>query len=151
VRLGRSARVMNDALQNVGQWMRANKLSINTDKTNYVIFKSWQKKITSDISLAFEGILLARKQQVKFLGIYLDENLSWKSHINHVCKNISKSIGIIFRARLHLSSETKLLLYLIIIRRRRSDYWRIFTETKSGWIFTVITEPEPNNCFSINF
>lgn len=109
------ARVMNDALQNVDQWMRANKLSINTDKTNYVIFKSRQKKITSDISLTFEGISLARKQQVKFLGIYLDENLSWKSHINHVCKKISKSIGIIFRARLHLSPETKLLLYYTLI------------------------------------
>jgi hypothetical protein len=87
---------------------------INTDKTNYVIFKSLQKKITSDISLAFKGILLARKQQVKFLGIYLDKNLSWKSHINHVCKKISKSIGINLRARLHLSSETKLLYYTLI-------------------------------------
>ena len=89
--------------------------SINTDKTNYVIFKSRQKKTTSDISLVFEGISLAQKQQVKFLGVYLDENLSWKSHINHVSKKISKSIGIIFRARLHLSSKTKLLLYYTLI------------------------------------
>ena len=88
---------------------------INMDKTNYVIFKSLQKKITSDISLAFKGISLARKQQVKFLGIYLDKNLSWKSHINHVCKKISKSIGIYLCARLHLSSETKLLLYYTLI------------------------------------
>ena len=41
------------------------------------------------------------------------------------------------------------LLYLTIIRRRRSEYWWIFPETKSRGIFTNIQEPEANNCFSI--
>ena len=39
--------------------------------------------------------------------------------------------------------------YLTIIRRRRSEYWWIFPETKSRGIFTNIHEPEVNNCFSI--
>ena len=39
--------------------------------------------------------------------------------------------------------------YLTIIRRRRSEYWWIFPETKSRGIFTNIREPEANNCFSI--
>ena len=39
--------------------------------------------------------------------------------------------------------------YLTIIRRRRSEYWWIFPETKSRGIFTNIHEPEANNCFSI--
>ena len=38
---------------------------------------------------------------------------------------------------------------LTIIRRRRSEYWWIFPETKSRGIFTNIHEPEENNCFSI--
>jgi hypothetical protein len=38
---------------------------------------------------------------------------------------------------------------LTIIRRRRGDYRRIKTETKSRFLFTIITEPEVNNCFSI--
>ena len=41
------------------------------------------------------------------------------------------------------------ILYLTIIRRRRSEYWWIFPETKSRGIFTNIHEPEANNCFSI--
>jgi len=40
-------------------------------------------------------------------------------------------------------------IYLTIIRRRRSEYWWIFLETKSRGIFTNIHEPEANNCFSI--
>jgi hypothetical protein len=51
----------------------------------------------------------------------------------------------------HGASRRRLGEYLTIIRRRRGDYRWIFTETKARWIFTVITEPEANNCFSINF
>ena len=47
---------------------------------------------------------------MKCLGVYIDENLTWKSHINYVCKKISKSIGIIYRSRSELSTKTKLSL-----------------------------------------
>jgi len=43
---------------------------------------------------------------LKFLGVYVDENFTWKSHISFVCKQISKSCGIIFRSRYCLSSYT---------------------------------------------
>ena len=55
--------------------------------------------------------------------------------------------------KLFFNSETLAaefsLWYLTIIRRRRSEYWWIFPETKSRGIFTNIHEPEVNNCFSI--
>ena len=43
--------------------------------------------------------------------MYLDEHLTWKYHINFVCKQIAKSIGILSRTRLYLSCKTKLMLY----------------------------------------
>lgn len=49
--------------------------------------------MNKNLSLVLEGNQLIRKQEVKFLGVYLNENLPWKSHINHVCKKISKSIA----------------------------------------------------------
>ena len=45
------------------------------------------------------------------LGIYIDEGLTWKSHISYICKKISKSVGIMYRFRFFLSSNTKLSLY----------------------------------------
>ena len=48
----------------------------------------------------------------------------------------------------HSVINTLFVKYLTIIRRRRSEYWRIFPETKSRGIFTNIYEPEANNCFS---
>ena len=79
--------------------MRANKLSVNIDKTDYVIFHSRHKKVSYDISLSFDDKCITRKPKVKFLGGFLDENLTWKPHISHVCKKVSKSIGIIYRTR----------------------------------------------------
>ena len=109
------AAVLNEALLNIGSWMRANKLSLNIDKTDYVIFHSRHKKSSYDISLLLDNKCITRKTRVKFLGVFLDENLTWKPHINHVCKKISKSIGIIYRARFYLLASTKLSMYYTLI------------------------------------
>jgi hypothetical protein len=67
------------------------------------------------LSLSIDDKLITRKQQVKFLGVLLDENLSWKPHIDYVCNKISKSIGVIYRAGFNLSPSTKLSLYYTLI------------------------------------
>ena len=73
--------------------MKANKLSVNVDKTYYVIFQPKTKKSTQDFSLSIDDKLITRyKQHVKFLDVLLDENLSWKPHINYICKKISQSL-----------------------------------------------------------
>ena len=90
--------------------MKVNKLSVNIDKTSYVLFKSKQMQISSKIPLSFGDNLLKQEQTVKFLEVFIDQNFSSKSHIN-VCKKISKSIGIIYRTSFALSTK---LSYLYI-------------------------------------
>ena len=51
----------------------------------------------------------------KYLGIYIDEELSWKYHINHIASKISKMTGIMAKARYHLTSKILLTLYHIMI------------------------------------
>ena len=110
------ATVLNQELSSISLWMKANKLSVNTNKTNYVIFKPKQKKLkTIMIPLMFNENKLTQKRVVKFLGVFIDENLSWKFHIDHVCKKVSKSTGIIYRSRFLLSMKTKLSLYYTLI------------------------------------
>ena len=96
-------------------WMKSNKLSVNLKKSNFVVFRSKRKRINSDISMSLDGNPLNQVHVVNILGIFLDENLSWKSHISYICKKISKSAGIIFRSRFYLSTKTKLLLYYSLI------------------------------------
>jgi hypothetical protein len=77
------AKVVNEAIQNIDLCMKTNtELSVNINKTNYVIFQSKQKKSIQDLSLVIDDKLIIRKQQIKLLGVLLDENLSWKPHVN---------------------------------------------------------------------
>ena len=107
--------VLNDELQNIDVWQKRNKLSVNIKKTNYVIFKPRQKKFYSSISLSFGGKPLQQSNITKFLRVYIDDHLTWKHHNTYVCKQIAKSMGIIFRSRFFLSSITKLTLYYTLI------------------------------------
>ena len=51
----------------------------------------------------------------KFLGVLLDQHLSWKYHISHVAKKVSKTIGIIRKARFFFSSKSLLSLYYTLV------------------------------------
>ena len=107
--------VLNEELQNFDVSLKCNKLSVNIKKTNYIVFKSRRKKLDYKFSFSFGNQSLKQSNVVKFLGIYLDEHLTWKHHISFVCKQIAKSIGILFRSRFYLSVKTKLTLYYTLI------------------------------------
>ena len=63
--------------------------------------------------------------------MYIDEHLTWKYHINFVCKQIAKSIGILFRTRFYLSCKIKLMLYYTLI-------YPYITYCNSSWSSTYV-------------
>ena len=50
-------------------------------------------------NLLIEDIHIKREHVTKFLGVFIDENLSWKQHIEILSTKISKSIGILYKSR----------------------------------------------------
>ena len=83
---------LNRELNKLSTWFAANQLSLNLTKTNFVAFKSWQKNINEQPIL--------RVSEMMFLIVFLDDNLTWKSHISLVASKLSKSIGIIHKSRI---------------------------------------------------
>ena len=107
---------MNTELKNVTAWFRANKLSLNVDKTKFSIFHSKMRKLPPNISKLFvDGTEIKRETVTKFLGVYIDERLTWKSHINNITKIISKNIGILYSARNNLFKQHLKQLYFSFI------------------------------------
>ena len=84
--------IVNAGLSNVYDWLTAKKLSLNINKSNFVIFRPRQKKLNCEVNLKVFNyyISLKRKNYVKYLGVLIDENLSWKYHIVHLASKISK-------------------------------------------------------------
>ena len=58
---------------------------------------------------------IAQVNETIFLGVVLDNNLTWKSHISSLAVKISKSIGIIFRSSFYLSTPSLRMLYNVMI------------------------------------
>ena len=82
--------------------------------------------------ISFDSIALKQVTEVKFLGVYIDEGLTWKSHITYICKKISKSVGIMHRVRFFLSSNTKISLYYTLI-------YPYLTYCTTVWSSTYVT------------
>ena len=92
----------------------SNKLTLNTEKSNYVIFHPYQKRINYQVQLKLfdpntnSVAYLEQQDYVKYLGILIDKNLSWKYHIDYVASKISRTIGIIARLRHFIPLSTLL-------------------------------------------
>ena len=101
---------MNDELENVLYWLDVNKLSLNVNKTHYIIFTSRNVTI-SDIDIRVRDVFIDRVACTKFLGVQIDEKLNWKAHINYINKKLSKSTGILLKARKYLPAFCLKSLY----------------------------------------
>ena len=68
---------VNDELSKVSRWLKVNKLTLNITKTNFIIFHSRLRYITSDIHLHIDGMLIERVVATNFLGVILNDNLTY--------------------------------------------------------------------------
>ena len=109
---------MNKELENVSAWFKSNKLSLNVDKTKWLLFHplSERQSLPQTLpNLLIENIHIKREYVTKFLGVFIDKNLSWKQHIDIVSSKISKSIGILYKSRDVLSKQCLKQLYFSFI------------------------------------
>jgi hypothetical protein len=108
--------IVNRELISVVQWFKSNRLSVNLKKTNFIIFGN-RKKINKikNFEILLDNMKISRTETAKFLGTVIDENLSWKQHINYIKNKIAKSIGIIKRLRYCLAEHTLNTLYNTLV------------------------------------
>ena len=66
----------------------SNKLSLNSKKTELIIFRSKKKPINGDFSIKLNGFKLKPSDNVKYLGMYLDKHLSWDFHIHKLSNSL---------------------------------------------------------------
>ena len=72
---------LNFDLKCVPEWLKSNRLSLNVKKTKLLFFRSKYKTIQENISIKIQGVRINPSSHVKYLGIFIDEHLSWKHQI----------------------------------------------------------------------
>jgi hypothetical protein len=104
----------NKSLDAIFNWFCANKLSLNASKTQYMVIQPTTK--TSDLSfrcLTINDVKLSRATSCKFLGIKIDESLSWKKQMLNINSKISRALFTMKQVKFSLPKESLRTLYLI--------------------------------------
>ena len=105
---------VNNELSNIMQWLNANRLSLNIEKTHFMIFRPRGKKEVSP-TIHICGAEIRDVDSAKFLGIMVDNKLNWMEHIKCISRKIAEGIGIFIKARKSFGSETLHNLYNALI------------------------------------
>jgi len=106
--------VMNENLECLTDWFRANKLSLNISKTNYMLFSNVNHNIQTQ-NLQISGQTIYQVKNTKFLGINLDDKLKWDVHIKSVKSRISSSLFIMNKVKHFVPMKTLRTLYYSIV------------------------------------
>ena len=105
------AKVLPDLIK-ITDWLRANKLSLNALKTEFMLIGTTQalSKIGNLLAVRVNGQLIRRVYKSKYLGLIVDDKLSWKDHIDLISSKIRRNIGAMKRVREYVPGETLILL-----------------------------------------
>ena len=111
-------KIFNEELKKIGDWFKANKLSLNKGKTKYTLFH--KKSSKDDLTLKLPALKIAdnnieRKTIIKFLGVMLDENIYWEEHIRTDETKLAKNIGLLYSAKPLLKEKSLKSIYFVYI------------------------------------
>ena len=106
---------INSELDKVYHWLCANKLFLNIDKSNYVICQPYQRQTIPQLDFRIAQTSLKRSSCIKYLGLYVDSSLSWKDHIDYVCKKVKRSIGVLSKLRQFVTTTVLKTLYYSLV------------------------------------
>jgi len=109
---------MNTELDNLHQWLNANRLSLNVTKTEFMIMASRQKLTAHgdpNIEIKINNQKIKKVEQTKTLGITIDKNLNWSAHIDDITKRAASAIGALKRNQMYLSTKSAIKIYEALI------------------------------------
>jgi hypothetical protein len=101
---------MNDVFAGLNKWIKTNKQTLNSDKTNFMKFCTTNKNCVN-LSIAYEDKTIEEVETATFLGIQIDNNLNWKTHIQYIIPELSSACFAIITVTSIMKTETLTLVY----------------------------------------
>ena len=153
-------KLCNTELQKIANWFSANLISVNVSKCKYIIFHNKGKKIPniteemvfnlneigkqqlpeniSPLIRVHNNDPLAENQTYKYLGILLDENLTFNKHIDYLCKKLNRALFCMRRIKNTLNTKSLRTLYFTLFHSHLLYCIKIFSCTKQSNITRII-------------
>ena len=103
---------LNYDLEKVCNWLKDNHLTLNVTKSNFMLIGSSQKLSSmNDITICADDKPLDSVHSIKYLGVTINENLTWEDHIDKVCSKIRSKICILTRIKRYLPKVARITFY----------------------------------------
>lgn len=160
-----SIAVLQDRLRNVvdkfTSWCRMNRLIVNAEKTILIQFFG-RKRISTPLRVAVDNIGVQPSESTKFLGVYIDNSLNWREHVNYVVKRMNTNFYIILQLKKVLGSKelidiyyatvNSLFAYNITLWGNSTEAFRVFISQKRiiRLIFNIKTNESCRKTFKEN-
>ena len=101
-------------LRKITDWLAANKLSLDANKTNFMVFHSDQKIVIYP-KLLINDVEIERGDCFNFLGLQLNHNLKWNKHLSHVSLKITKITALLHKLKLEFPASILKSIYNTLI------------------------------------
>ena len=106
--------VFNEETYNLYNWTLANKLSLNFEKTKYMLISTKHCDTLKCFEIKFLNHKIERVKYFKFLGVLIDDKVNFSNHIEYICLKVSVSIGILNKLNFLPIEILKILYYSMI-------------------------------------
>ena len=105
---------INHDLKLIVHWFRANRISLNVDKTDIILFLSKNKKVDKKLNFRIRSQNVIPATHTKYLGILLDQHLSWDQHLIKLKQKLSRVNGLLAKTRYYVPPNLRRPLYFSI-------------------------------------
>ena len=102
---------MNEEMVKVVDWLQINRLSLNLNKTHFILFQRKRIRVSMSVDVIIDNVKIDMVEGTKFLGVIIDQNLSFQGHINYIKGKVARGIGILYKSQAYFSFETMRVLY----------------------------------------
>ena len=130
--------VVNEASQNLAKiydWFLCNRLALSLEKSHFLIFHSKRKKINYEInSLHFGNKSIPRSHFTNYIGMTIDENLSWELHIDRILKSLYKYYRLFYQLRNFVNKQLIRTIYYSCVYSRIQYGIEVYGTCRKGLI-----------------
>ena len=110
--LKRLNKLLSIDLNNLTNWLNANKISLNVSKTEIIIFKPERKPQDFNMKIKLNEKRLYPTDSVKYLGVKIDSKLNWKNHVNATATKLNRANVMLYKVREFVKANILKSIYL---------------------------------------
>lgn len=123
---------ITNELNKLSVWLKMNKLKLNASKTKYMVING-----VNEGGITIDGENIDSVNELKYLGVVVDNKLNLKSHINFICKKLAKKVGLFRRIRKRITPLCAVHIYNVMIKPHFEYCSSIFLTCNDDMIYRL--------------